>query len=318
VSPRRTLVTGGAGFIGSNLARALLERGDEVRVFDDFSTGRSENLEGLGVEMIEGTLTEAESVARAVAGCAVVFHEGAIPSVARSVAEPVASHDANATGTLNVLLAARDAGVERVVYASSSSVYGNAKVLPVHEELPTRPISPYGVTKLVGERYLEAFHASYGLATVALRYFNVFGPRQNPRAEYAAVVPRFIAKTLDDEPVTIFGDGEQVRDFTFVGDVVGANLVAADAPEEAWGGAFNVAYGERHSVNELIDAIHTLVPGEHPAPIHDPPRPGDVRASQADASLAREVLGFRPQGSFEDGLRTTIDWFTELDEAGRL
>ncbi|MEX0989133.1 MAG: NAD-dependent epimerase/dehydratase family protein [Actinomycetota bacterium] len=314
----RALITGGAGFIGSNLARALSERGDEVRIFDDFSTGRAENLDGLDVEIHEGTLVDPAAVGRAVAGCAVVFHEAAIPSVARSVAEPVASHDANATGTLNVLLAARDADVQRVVYASSSSVYGNAKVLPVHEELPTRPISPYGVSKLVGERYLEAFHASYGLPTVALRYFNVFGPRQNPRAEYAAVVPRFIAKTLDDEAVTIFGDGEQVRDFTFVGDVVGANLAAAEAPEAAWGGAFNVAYGEQHSINELIGAIHALVPGEHPAPIHDPPRAGDVRASQADASLAREVLGFRPEGSFEDGLRTTVSWFTELHEAGAL
>jgi UDP-glucose 4-epimerase len=314
----RVLVTGGAGFIGSNLVRALLERGDEVRIFDDLSTGRAENLGGLDVELVEGTLTDPEAVAAAVAGCSVVFHEGAIPSVARSVAEPVASHDANATGTLHVLLAARDADVERVVYASSSSVYGDTTVLPVHEDLPTRPISPYGVSKLVGERYLGAFHASYGLATVSLRYFNVFGPRQNPHAEYAAVVPRFIAKTLDHEPVTIFGDGEQVRDFTFVGDVVAANLLAAEAPEEAWGRAFNVAYGERHSVNDLLAAVEALVPGDHPPPIHEPPRPGDVRASQADATLARNVLGFHPRGSFEDGLRATAAWFSELHASGRL
>ena len=316
--PGRCLITGGAGFIGSNLARAVLESGAEVRVFDDFSTGRAENLEGLDVEIVTGSLVDPDATRRAIAGCTVVFHEGAIPSVARSVAEPMASHAANATGTLNVLLAARDEEVERVVYASSSSVYGNAKVQPVHEEMPTRPISPYGVSKLVGERYLEAFHASYGLATVSLRYFNVFGLRQNPNAEYAAVVPRFIAATLAGEPVTIFGDGEQVRDFTFVGDVVSANLLAAAAPRSAWGGAFNVAYGQRHSINELIGAVHALIPGEHPAPIHDPPRPGDVRTSQADASLARGVLGFRPEGSFEEGLASTVAWFSERRDAGDL
>ncbi|MEX2275754.1 MAG: SDR family oxidoreductase [Actinomycetota bacterium] len=318
MTSRRFLITGGAGFIGSNLARALLEAGDRVRVFDDFSTGRTVNLDELDVELVTGSLVDPEATARAVAGCDVVFHEGAIPSVARSVAQPVASHEANATGTLNVLLAARDADVERVVYASSSSVYGNATVQPVHEELPTRPISPYGVSKLVGERYLQAFHESYGLPTVSLRYFNVFGPRQDPRAEYAAVIPRFIAATLADEPVTIFGDGEQVRDFTYVGDVVSANLLAAVAPEGAWGGAFNVAYGQRHSINELIGAVHALIPGEHPAPVHDPPRPGDVRTSQADATRARELLGFEPEGSFEDGLRTTVAWFAQLRDAGGL
>ncbi len=312
------LVTGGAGFIGSNIVHALLERGHRARVFDDFSTGRWVNLSDVAddVEVVEGDLRDASRVAGAMAGAAVVFHEGAIPSVFRSVKDPVSSHEVNTTGTLNVLIAARDAGVERVVYASSSSVYGNAEVLPVHEGLPARPISPYGVSKLTGECYLEAFFATYGLPTISLRYFNVFGPRQDPASEYAAVVPRFVAATLEGRPATIFGDGEQSRDFTFVGDVVGANLAAAEAPEDAWGRAFNVAYGDRHTVNELLATIRGLVGAPSPEPVYEPARPGDVKDSQADASAAREVLGWKPEGSFEQGIQRTVEWFTALRGAG--
>jgi UDP-glucose 4-epimerase len=313
------LVTGGAGFIGSNLALELLGRGARVRVFDDLSTGRRSNLDAVSgdVELVEGDVRDPSSLEGAMRGVTTVFHEAAIPSVFRSVGDPVSSHEANATGTLNVLIAARDADVERFVYASSSSVYGNVDVLPVSEDVAARPLSPYGVSKLAGERYLGAFAATYGMATVSLRYFNVFGPRQNPEAEYAAVVPRFIARTLAGDRVKIFGDGEQSRDFTFVGDIVGANLAAAAAPEAAWGRAFNVAYGGRHSVNELLSTIQELVPGEHPDPEPEPARPGDIRDSQADISAARDVLGYEPRFSFEEGLRKTVAWFTRLrEEAG--
>jgi len=306
------LVTGGAGFIGSNLVRELLGRGFAVRVLDNLSTGRRENLDEVAddVEVLEGDVRHLATVGRAVDGVSRVFHEAAIPSVARSVAAPFASHEANATGTLNVLIAARDAEVARVVYASSSSVYGNADRLPVSEDVTPHPISPYAVSKLAGEHYLGAFHASYALPTVSLRYFNVFGPRQDPASEYAAVVPRFVTAAVAGRPVTIYGDGEQSRDFTFVGDVVQANLLASEAPEAAWGRAFNVAYEERHSVKELLGEIRSLVPGvEQPEPEFVPPRPGEIRDSQADITAAREVLGYRPKFSFSEGLRITAEWF---------
>jgi nucleoside-diphosphate-sugar epimerase len=314
------LVTGGAGFIGSNLAHALLRQGMRVRVFDDLSSGRLTNLEDLvgDLEFVEGDVRDAEAVHAATQGSAVVFHEAAIPSVARSVAEPAASNDANVTGTLNVLLAARDAGVQRVVFASSSSVYGNAPAMPVHEELPCRPVSPYGVTKLAGERYLQAFWESYELPTVALRYFNVFGPRQDPRAEYAAVVPRFIVAALEGKPATIYGDGEQARDFTYVGDVVQANLLAADSTSDAWGQVFNIACGDRHSVNQLLAAVRTAVGGEPVAPLHEPPRAGDVRESHAAIHAAERVLGYSPEYGFEEGLRRTAGWCREQWDLGLL
>ena len=305
-----SVVTGGAGFIGSNLVHALLARGDRVRVFDDLSTGRGVNLDDVGadVELSHGDVRDADAVARAVEGAAVVFHQAAIPSVARSVVDPVSSNDVNVGGTLNVLVAARDAAVERVVYASSAAVYGNADALPLHEGMPTRPASPYGVSKLAGERYLEAFTRTYGLPTVALRYLNVFGPRQNPRSEYAAAIPRFISCALGGEAPTIFGDGEQARDFVFVDDVVRANLLAAGAPEPAWGRAFNIGRGERRTVNELLGAIRTLVPGVHPSPIHAPARAGEVRDSWSDIGAARDALGYDPAVGFEEGLGRTIDW----------
>jgi nucleoside-diphosphate-sugar epimerase len=305
------LVTGGAGFIGSNLVRSLVSDGTNVRVLDDLSTGRAQNLRELSdaVQVRIGDVRNAEDVAAAIDGVDTVFHLAAIPSVARSVGDPASSNDVNVTGTLNVLLAARDAGCRRVVLASSSAVYGRQPTMPLHEQMVCAPVSPYGVTKLAGERYMKAFFESYGLPTVSLRFFNVFGPGQNPLAEYAAVVPRFIRASLQGEPVTIFGDGTQTRDLVYVGDVVAACRLAADAPAEALGGAFNVATGESHTVGELHEAIARLAPEPGPDPIPAPPRPGDVTQSQADISLARSVLGYAPSHTFEQGLGLTFDWF---------
>jgi UDP-glucose 4-epimerase len=305
-----SLVTGGAGFIGSNLVRALLDVGHRVRVLDDLSTGRPVNLDDVAadVELIHGDVRDQEVVTRAVVGAQLVFHEAAIPSVARSVDDPITSNEVNVGGTLNVLVAARDANVERVVYASSAAVYGNVDALPLHEGMLTRPASPYGVSKLAGERYLEAFTRTWGLPTIALRYLNVFGPRQNPGSDYAAAIPRFISCTLAGEAPTVFGDGEQARDFVFVDDVVRANMLASTAPEAAWSRAFNIGRGERRTVNELLTAIRSLIPGDHPDPIHAPPRPGEIRDSWSDIAAAREVLDYRPLTGFEDGLRLTIEW----------
>jgi UDP-glucose 4-epimerase len=261
-----------------------------------------------GIELMHGDVRDVEAVASAMHGADVVFHQAAIPSVARSVDDPVSSNAVNVTGTLNVLVAARAAGDVRVVYASSAAVYGNADELPLHESMPTRPASPYGASKLAGERYLEAFTRTYGLPTVALRYLNVFGPRQNPRSEYAAAIPRFISCTLADEAPVIFGDGEQARDFVFVDDVVRANLLAADAGEQAWGRAYNIGRGERRTVNELLSTVRSLVPGEHPAAVHEPPRPGEVRDSWSDIASAGETLGYVPTVAFEEGLRRAIEW----------
>jgi UDP-glucose 4-epimerase len=314
------LVTGGAGFIGSNLVHALLRQGMRVRVFDNLSTGRVVNLEDLvgDIDFVEGDIRDLDAIRGATQGAAVVFHEAAIPSVARSVADPLSSNDVNVTGTLNVLLAARDASVQRVVFASSSSVYGNQDTLPVHEGLLPVPLSPYGVSKLTGEGYLRSFFEVYGLPTVCLRYFNVYGPRQNPRAEYAAVVPKFILAALEAEPMTIFGDGGQTRDFTYVGDVVQANLLAADSTPDAWGGVFNTAVGDRHSVNQLAQAVLMSVDHPHAEPVHEPARTGDVRESHADVSAGLRVLGYSPEYRFEDGIARTVDWFSEQRDLGLL
>lgn len=314
------LVTGGAGFIGANLVRSLAHQGMRVRVFDDLSTGSLVNLEELlgELDFVEGDVRDAEAVLAATQGAAVVFHLAAVPSVARSVADPRTTHEVNVTGTLNVLIAARDSGCQRVVAASSSAVYGEQPTLPLHEELVCRPISPYGASKLAAERYLFAFHASYGLPTVALRFFNVFGPHQNPLAEYAAVVPRFIERTLARAPVTIYGDGEQCRDFVFVADVVQACLLAADSGPDAWGGAFNVALGERHTVNELAAAIAGVIGGMGPPPEHADPRPGEVRESHGDVTEIERVLGYAPEYGFEEGIRRTVAWFAEQRDFGML
>jgi UDP-glucose 4-epimerase len=304
---RRALVTGGAGFIGSHLVDALLERGWAVRVLDDFSSGREANLaEAAGrIELLRADLAEPVTAAKAVADVEVVFHQGAVPSVPRSVAEPLRTHRANADGTLFVLEAARQAGVRRVVYAASSSAYGDTEVLPKVETMPANPLSPYALQKYTGEVYCRLYHQLYGLETVALRYFNVFGPRQDPASTYAAVVPRFITACLAGEPPHIHGDGGQTRDFTFVGDAVRANLAAADAPRAA-GEVFNVAGGRRTSLNELLAAVQQIV-GSRVTPIHDPPRAGDVRHSLADLTKARARLGYEPAVSLEEGLRRTAE-----------
>jgi UDP-glucose 4-epimerase len=304
----RALVTGGAGFIGSNLVRALVERGDRVRVLDDLSTGRESNLAPVlgDVELIVGDVRDPEAVLGACSGVEVVFHEAAIPSVARSVADPLASNEVNVTGTLRVLMAARDAGVGRVVFASSGAVYGDVKRLPLHEGLPTRPISPYGVSKLAGERYLGAFTRTFGLSTVSLRYLNVYGPGQDPRSGYAAAIPRFLSAALAREPATVFGDGGAARDFVFVGDVVGANMLAAGAGNEVDGLACNVGTGRRTTIRELLTTIAELHPPQ-PEPVPADPRPGEIHDSWSDPSLAAEALGFRSEVDLRDGLARTLE-----------
>jgi len=304
---RHVLVTGGAGFVGSHLVRGLLDRGDRVRVLDNFSTGNRANLVGLedDVEVVEGELRSYERVHAAVRGVEVVFHQGALPSVPRSVQDPLTTSAVNVEGTLNVLLAARDSGVRRVVFASSSSVYGNSGELPRRETQHTDPLSPYGVAKLAAERYCVSFSRVYPLETIALRYFNVFGSRQDPRSQYAAVVPRFIAEAKAGRPLPIYGDGEQSRDFTYVANVVEANLLAADAGD-ANGAVVNVATGRGLSVNGLADAIATVL-GVTVERRYFPERAGDVRDSWADVSEAERVLGWRPRFSLEEGLRLTAD-----------
>ncbi|MBM3678490.1 MAG: NAD-dependent epimerase/dehydratase family protein [Actinobacteria bacterium] len=303
----RVLVTGGAGFIGSNLVAALLERGDEVRILDNFSTGRRENLAGIEgeVEIVEGDLRSYERVHAAVRGAEVVFHQGALPSVPRSVQDPLTTTAVNVEGTLNVLLAARDEGVRRVVNASSSSVYGQGGTLPRREEQPVAPVSPYAVAKLAAERFCTSFFHVYGLETVSLRYFNVFGPRQNPHSQYAAVVPLFIESIAADRPIAIDGDGEQSRDFTFVANVVDANLKAVAAPTGD-GVIVNVATGSSRTVNELAAAIGRIL-DRTPRVERREPRAGDVRDSLADVSLARATLAYEVLVEFEDGLERTIE-----------
>lgn len=302
----RALVTGGAGFIGANLVRALLERGDHVRVLDNFSTGNRANLAGVdgAVEVIEGDLRSYERVHTAVRSSELVYHLGALGSVPRSVQDPLTSTAVNVEGTLNVLLAARDEGVRRVVFASSSSVYGDGGVFPRVETAAPNPISPYAVAKLAAERYCVSFHRVYGLETVALRYFNVFGPYQDPRSQYAAVVPRFIQAVAEGRPVTVYGDGSQSRDFTYVANVVEANLAAAEAPTAA-GTVLNVATGGSETVDHLADTVGRLLR----LPIekrYEPARPGDVEQSWADISAAATILDYMPTVEFEEGLRRTI------------
>ena len=304
----KTLVTGGGGFIGSNVVRALLARGDDVRVLDNFSTGSRANLAGLEhvVQLVEGDLRSYERVHAAVRGAEVVFHQGALPSVPRSVQDPLTTTAVNIEGTLNVLLAARDEGVRRIVNASSSSVYGNTGELPRVETQAPDPISPYAVAKLAAERFCTSFSRVYGMEIVSLRYFNVFGPRQDPTSQYAAVVPRFIRAVAGDEPVTIYGDGEQSRDFTFVDNVVGANLLAADAPGVG-GENLNIATGSSVTVNALADAIGALV-GKPVTKAYESAREADVRASWADVAEAKRLLGFEPQVDFDQGLERTADY----------
>jgi UDP-N-acetylglucosamine/UDP-N-acetyl-alpha-D-glucosaminouronate 4-epimerase len=300
------LVTGGAGFIGSNLVGALLDAGHTVRVLDNFSTGNRENLDGLDVDVVEGELRSYERVHAATRGTEIVFHLGALGSVPRSVQDPLTSSAVNVEGTLNVLLAARDEGVRRVVFSSSTSVYGSSRDLPTKESTPPDPISPYGVAKLAAERYCVSFSRVYhSFETVVLRYFNVFGPRQSPLSQYAGVVPRFVTAVDRGDPVTIYGDGEQSRDFTYVANVVDATIRAA-AAEGANGRIFNVAAGSPATVNQLADTIGSIL-GKPVERRFEPPRAGDIRDSWADIGAARETLGYEPSVDLATGLELTVE-----------
>lgn len=303
------LVTGGGGFIGSHLAEQLLAAGYAVRVLDNFSTGRRANLALLKdhVDLVEGDLRDPDTVRRALRGVEVVFHQGALPSVPRSVNDPRTSNAVNVEGTLNVLLAAREAGTRRVVVASSSSVYGDSPALPKVETMPVRPLSPYAISKLAAEQYALVFTSLYGLEAVALRYFNVFGPRQDPSSQYAGVIARFCTSALAGAPYTLDGDGQQSRDFTYVDNVVRANILAASAPDAA-GQVFNIACGQRVSLLDMIAALNRLVGRELPIE-QRPARAGDVRHSLADIDRARRVLGYAPEVSFEAGLARTLEWY---------
>jgi nucleoside-diphosphate-sugar epimerase len=304
------LVTGGGGFIGSNIVEHLLQNGETVRVLDDFSTGRRENIAPWleKIDLIEGDLRSPDDCARAVADVDYVLHQGAIPSVPRSVANPALSHDVNVTGLLNLLTAARDAKIKRFVFASSSSVYGDQPAEVKTEDLRLNPLSPYAATKAAGEHYLRAFSTCYGMETVSLRYFNVFGPRQDPNSPYSAVIPLFIKAALAGEPPTIHGTGEQARDFTYVENNVRANILAATAPYEARGQAYNIACGASISLLDLVREIGDAL-GVAIRPNHGPPRVGDVKISKADISAARRDLGYTVSVDFKEGLRRTLEHY---------
>ena len=305
------LVTGGAGFIGSSIARALIKRGDQVRIIDNFSSGRRENFADFAreVELIEADILDASALRRALQGVEVVYHEAAIPSVPKSMAEPIENHEANATGTLRVLYAAREAGVRRLVYAASSAAYGDAPELPKLETQPPAPISPYGASKLAGEYYLQVYAQAFGLETVSLRYFNVFGPRQDPKSEYAAVIPKFITAALAGQTPRIFGDGTQSRDFCHIDNIIEANFKAASAPAaQVSGQVFNIACGVATDLNQVVAVIGDIL-GKRIEPRHEAERAGDIKHSYADIGKARQRLAYTASVSFADGLRRTLDWY---------
>ena len=308
------LVTGAAGFIGRSIAAALLARGEQVRGIDNFITGKRENLTGLdGMEFIEGDLTRPEDCARACKEVEVVFHEAALASVPRSVADPAGTNLHCVTATLNLLVAAKDAGVRRVVYAGSSSAYGDTPTLPKHEQMLPNPISPYAVAKLAGEHYMRVFARVYGMETVVLRYFNVFGPHQDPTSQYSGVLAKFCRGMLAAKRPVMYGDGEQSRDFTYIDNVVHANLLAAEAPaEKASGMVMNAATGERITLNETFRILCELT-GFKGEPVYEAPRAGDIRDSLADIRLAREVLGYTPLVSFKEGLTRTVEWYRQSE-----
>jgi len=306
------LVTGGAGFIGSNIAEHLVRTGKSVRVLDNFLTGKRDNLLSFAgkADVVEGDLRNMDDCRRAVDGVRFILHLAALPSVPRSVADPSLSHDINITGTLNLLVAARDAHCQRLVFSSSSSVYGDTPTLPKHEDMTPAPLSPYAVHKLTGEHYCRIFWQLYGLETVCLRYFNVFGPRQDPKSEYAAVIPRFITAILHDQAPTIFGDGTQTRDFTFVENIIEANLAGCVAPKTALGEACNVACGDRISLLDLVETVNKSL-GKSIRPKLDPARPGDILHSQAANAKARALLHWTPRVSFADGIAKTIVFYRQ-------
>ncbi len=307
------LVTGGAGFIGSNLTRFILDRGHDVVVLDNFATGKRENLTEIEgrITLIEGDIRDADTVAKAMAGCCAVFHEAALGSVPRSVEDPMTSHDVNVNGTIRVLEAARSTGVKRVVFAASSSAYGNRAESPKHEAMAPLPISPYAASKISCEAYMQGYAASFGLETVCLRYFNVFGPRQDPFGAYAAVIPAFVSRLLKGESPLVFGDGEQSRDFCYIDNVCHANWLAANAPAEVCGqGAMNIACNRCTSLNQILDQLRQLLGVEVDA-VYEDDRAGDVKHSLAAIDRAKELIGYEPQVYFEDGLTRSIDWYRE-------
>jgi len=309
----KSLVTGGGGFIGSHLSRYLVERGDEVIVLDNFSTGKRENLEGVDIRLIEGDIRDFACLSEALQGVDTVFHQAALCSVARSVEDPRSTHDVNTTGTLNVFEASRKAGVRRVVFASSSSVYGDSASLPKEETMPTAPLSPYAISKLVGEHYAALYWRLFGLETVGLRYFNVFGPRQDPDSEYAAVIPKFLHGILNQEEIRVHGDGLQSRDFTYVDNVVQANVAAASSTvgaSDAAGQVLNIACGERWTLLELLKKLESSLQ-QDAAVVFAERRVGDVKHSQASIEKARRLLGYSPAVDFDEGIKRTVAWFME-------
>lgn len=311
------LVTGGAGFIGSNIVEELLRRKQEVTILDNFSTGKKENIASFSkkVNVIEGDVRDNKIVNKAVKEVDYILHQAALPSVARSVQDPVASNDVNVNGTLNILVAARDNKVKRIVYAASSSAYGDTPTLPKVETMPSNPLSPYATSKLAGEFYCRNFYKIYGLETVCLRYFNVFGPKQDPKSFYSAVIPKFIYAYLEGNAPSINGDGEQSRDFTFIDNVVSANLLACRAPK-ATGEVINIACGKRYTVNELAAKIGNILE-LHMDPEYSPVRPGDVKHSLADISKAKSLLSYKVKVGFDEGLERTVDWFVKSIKGGK-
>lgn len=305
---KKIVITGGAGFIGSNMARTLSKE-NKVTVIDDLSTGYIKNIQGFidsnAIGFVKGSITDLDLLQEIFKDVDYVFHEAAIPSVPRSIKDPISSNFVNVNGTLNVLVAARDNNVKKIVYASSSSVYGDTPTLPKKEDMKTRPLSPYAVGKLTGEYYCQVFNKIYSLPTVSLRYFNVYGPRQDPLSEYAAVIPKFITCILNEESPIIYGDGEQTRDFTFIEDVVQANILAAESDAT---GVFNIACGKRISINDLVHSIRVITEKDI-EPVYNDPRPGDIVHSLADISKAKEQFHFNPKFTMDNGLEATVEWF---------
>lgn len=303
----KAIITGGAGFIGSNLAE-VLSRDNEVIIVDDLSTGNEANIRGFEIELVKGSVTDLDLLRKVFKGADYVFHQAAIPSVPRSIKDPVSTNEANVTGTLNVLIAARDCSVKKVIFASSSSAYGDTPELPKREDMNPNPLSPYAVTKLVGEYYCNVFDDVYDLKTAALRYFNVYGPKQDPYSDYAAVIPKFIKRIQEGKPPIIYGDGNQTRDFTSVDDVVSANILAAESDAK---GVYNVATGKRITINELASVIMAIM-GRDLDPIHEKPREGDVLHSLGDITKAKKDFGYAPGDKLEANLKETVKWFREL------